>query len=164
MPYIPCVVCKKEFYAKPFHQRKGWAKCCSSMCRDIRRRKRNEVLCFHCGKKIEKTPGELKKSKSGKYFCNKSCQTKWRNSLFSGEAHSNWKGGLFTYRNILEKSGILKKCKRCRCDDIRVLAVHHIDQNRMNNGVENLVWLCHNCHHLIHAYPDEYKKFMVALV
>jgi predicted HNH restriction endonuclease len=33
---------------------------------------------------------------------------------------------------------------------MRVLAVRHIDQNHKNNNVENLAWLCHNCHHLVH--------------
>jgi predicted HNH restriction endonuclease len=42
-----------------------------------------------------------------------------------------------------------------------VLAVHHVDQNRTNNKVTNLAWLCHNCHHLVHRYPIERKKVQV---
>lgn len=164
MPYTQCDVCKKEFYAKPSHQKKGWARCCSQECRNITFRRKIKVLCFYCGKNVEKTPSELKKSKSKKYFCDRSCQTKWRNNLFSGKLHSNWKGGISAYRKILEKSGLIRKCKRCGCSDRRILAVHHLDRNRNNNGVENLVWLCHNCHHLIHTSRGENKKFMVTLV
>jgi predicted HNH restriction endonuclease len=39
-----------------------------------------------------------------------------------------------------------------------MLVVHHIDENRNNNNHENLIWLCYNCHHLVHNYPDEKAK------
>ena len=32
---------------------------------------------------------------------------------------------------------------------------------RKNNSVSNLIWLCHNCHHLVHHYKNETKNFMV---
>jgi hypothetical protein len=40
-----------------------------------------------------------------------------------------------------------------------MLAVHHLDEDRANNAVDNLVWMCHNCHHLIHHYPEESTAF-----
>jgi 5-methylcytosine-specific restriction endonuclease McrA len=52
----------------------------------------------------------------------------------------------------------------CGEGDIRMLAVHHIDQDRKNYKVENLVWLCHNCHHLVHHYEVERRRLMEALV
>lgn len=55
-------------------------------------------------------------------------------------------------------------CFRCRVSDIRVLAVHHADENRTNNGVENLIWLCHNCHYLIHHDILEKKRMMETMV
>ncbi|MBI4281264.1 HNH endonuclease [Candidatus Uhrbacteria bacterium] len=36
----------------------------------------------------------------------------------------------------------------------RVLLVHHIDENRKNNVLSNLVWLCRNCHFLVHKYNE----------
>jgi len=38
------------------------------------------------------------------------------------------------------------------------LIVHHIDKNRNNNGIENLIWLCQNCHYLVHHYTDDRKR------
>ena len=75
--------------------------------------------------------------------------------MYIGENHPNWRGGESTYKNILLRTKILPICSKCRTKDKRVLAVHHLDRNRKNNKVENLIWLCHNCHHLIHHYPQE---------
>lgn len=59
------------------------------------------------------------------------------------------------YRSILTHSKVLAVCKLCKNKDKRVLAVHHLDRQRSNNKVENLLWLCHNCHHLVHHYNIE---------
>jgi len=98
------------------------------------------------------------------FFCGKSCQTKWRNSEFIQEKHANWKTGRNAYRSVMRRSGIKKICLLCKTDDIRVLAVHHVDKDRKNNNIENLVWLCHNCHHLVHQYEEGQKQLMAAIV
>lgn len=90
------------------------------------------------------------RSKSGKYFCSKSCQTLWRNTVYSGEKNKNWINGIRTYRNILIKSGVPPACFLCKIADARVLCVHHRDHQRTNNNVRNLIWLCFNCHYLVH--------------
>ena len=108
------------------------------------------MICEICKKEVWKAPKALKNSKSGKFFCGKSCQTKWRNEFFSGEKHYFWKGGEFIYRNNLIKTGIEQVCKRCGNSDRRVLDAHHLDKNRRNNKIENLIWLCKNCHYLVH--------------
>lgn len=97
-------------------------------------------------------PKFIKKSKSGKFFCNKSCQTIWRNKYFSGSKHPMWKGGIHSYRTAIKRFGKKTQCKLCNIKDIRLLAVHHLDKNRKNNKKENLIWLCHNCHHLVHRH------------
>ena len=84
------------------------------------------------------------------YFCSKSCQTHWRNGFFIGKKHSNWTTGISIYRKIIERTGVITACVRCKLVDKRVLSVHHIDHNRLNNDKTNLVWLCFNCHFLVH--------------
>ncbi|MCL4417942.1 MAG: HNH endonuclease, partial [Actinobacteria bacterium] len=75
----------------------------------------------------------------------------WRNRiLFSGENHSNWKYGKSVYRRILIDASQNKFCNLCRILDMRILVVHHKDHNRENNKVDNLMWLCLNCHFLVH--------------
>jgi len=40
-------------------------------------------------------------------------------------------------------------CAICGNRGIQILTKHHIDGNRSNNTYENLIILCHNCHHKI---------------
>ncbi len=158
MPQVNCKICKTEFYAKPSWLKQGWGIFCSRLCLYQGRRKGKIIKCFICGKESYKQPKALNKSKSKKYFCGKSCQTTWRNSVFIGNKHANWKNGNSAYRTILTRNGIPKICRLCNTDDKRILAVHHIDHNRGNNKVNNLTWLCHNCHFLVHHHDQECKK------
>lgn len=151
MPILSCKNCFRDFYRKPSYIKLGYGAYCSSKCQYARAKNGQMVRCFICEKEIYRSKAKLEHSKSKKYFCDKSCQTKWRNSVFVGEKHKNWKYGKgIKYRSILRNAGFLEICARCSFEDKRVLAVHHIDQNKKNNKVENLVWLCHNCHHEIH--------------
>lgn len=154
-----CKKCDKEFYAKPYFVRKGQGIFCSSTCQYADRKKGKIVPCFVCGKESYKQLHDILGTKSGKFFCGKSCQTKWRNQEFAGLKHANWKEGLFAYRSVLTRSKVPKVCGLCETDDARVMAVHHIDRDRRNNNVSNLAWLCHNCHFLVHHDQKEAKKF-----
>lgn len=165
MPEVKCKICGSSFYAKPYHVKRGWGKYCSRECHHKSMKARIELKCDICGKYMERTASDTKKSKSKKYFCSKSCQTQWRNVYFSGKRHANWKAGKrLNYRSILKKSDVPEKCQRCNSRDKRVLAVHHLDHDRENNSVDNLVWLCHNCHTLIHRDKVEEQKLMAILV
>ena len=164
MPIVNCQICKKAFSAKPSWIKNGYGKYCSRACQNTGARKGKEVPCDTCNKLSYKSPKALRGSKSGKFFCSKTCQTRWRNVEFSKEKHPNWKGGTHAYRRMLSQSDRPQVCGHCKTDDVRVLAVHHLDENRKNNTLENLAWLCHNCHHLIHYYPDETKRYMATIV
>lgn len=156
MPYVKCKVCDEKMYAKPRHLKIGWGKYCSRKCQYIAQLKGRMIKCEVCEKDIWKTPANFAHSVSGKFFCNKSCQSKWRNNIFSGPRHSRWKGGEWAYRAILSRQeNILKVCNLCETIDTRVLAVHHINKNHKDNNIQNLAWLCHNCHFLVHHYDDE---------
>lgn len=158
---VSCKVCKKKFNTKPYHVKRGHGVYCSKACHYLDAQKRVVKNCDTCGKETYKKPTQISRSKSGKYFCGKSCQTIWRNAHFHGTEHPNYKEGLYSYRSVLTRNKVPAICKRCRIEDKRVLAVHHIDQNRKNNTLKNLTWLCHNCHHTIHHYPEERKKIHV---
>jgi len=155
MPIVSCKICKKEFYTKPSYLKLGWGSYCSRECQHKGQLKGKFVLCDKCGKKIWRSPHHLTKSKSGKFFCTKSCQTLWRNKVYSGSNHPLWAGGESAGRGILERSDRKKFCVCCSTSDKRVLTVHHKDVDRKNNNVDNLIWLCHNCHHLVHRYKKK---------
>jgi hypothetical protein len=164
MTTVSCGVCTKNFYVKPSWLKNGYGKYCSTPCRQSAARKGKVVSCTICNTKTYKSPKALNGSKSGKFFCGKSCQTKWRNQEFSQEKHHNWKSGKHSYRQLLSRQNIPKLCGLCKTDDERVLAAHHIDKNHSNNNVDNLAWLCHNCHHLVHHHTREYERFMATIV
>lgn len=165
MPEIKCKICSNKFYAKPNWIKRGWGKYCSRKCYHESNKKGKLVKCFICNKQIYKSRKALKGSKSKKYFCSKTCQTIWRNSMvFVGKNHSNWKDGEFTYKNILLKSNKKRICALCSENDVRILAAHHLDRNRKNNNIVNLIWLCHNCHFLIHHYKKEKDQLMAGIV
>lgn len=161
MPTVACTVCAAPFYAKPSHIKKGWGKYCSKKCQYKSQSTGSTVCCYTCERLVYRAAGESKRSKSGRYFCSKSCQTIWRNSQYIEAKHSNWTTGQSSYRAILKRSGKPLICKKCQTSDERVLAVHHRDKNRSNNTVANLVWLCHNCHHLVHNHPLEAGDLLV---
>jgi hypothetical protein len=147
-----CAVCAKEFYAKPRLLALGHARHCSRACANIGVRKGKEVKCSTCDTVVYKSPRDLVRSRSKKYFCNKHCQTLWRNRTFVGERHGNFNHGRAAYRNILKRTGREEMCVLCKTIDTRILQAHHIDRDRKNNKPENLTWLCLNCHFLVHRY------------
>lgn len=150
MPKCPCVICGKNSYVKPSHLSRGWGKYCSISCRNKAQYTGKHVSCHICAKKIYRAPRILARSKSHKYFCSKSCQTKWRNSVFIEDRSANWKLGKSSYRNILLRRSTHAMCFRCGISDIRVLQAHHKNHDRSNNTKDNLIWLCLNCHYLTH--------------
>jgi hypothetical protein len=164
MVVVTCKICKKEFNAKPAHVRYGWAKYCSKQCHYAGLRTGSMEKCFRCGKEVYRERRMAGRTKSGKFFCGKSCQTLWRNQLYVGVKHANYKHGTSSYRSVLVRAGVKKYCRLCKSKDERILAVHHLDENRRNNKVENLMYLCHNCHHLIHHFPGERDKLMAVVV
>jgi len=159
MSVVSCLLCKKEFNKKPSQILLYKKHYCSNTCSYTARRMGKIVNCHICGLEVYKIRKALNSSKSGKYFCSKSCQAKWRNKEFIGSKHSNWKNGNSTYRNILSRHDVPMKCGLCNTEDKRVLAVHHVDRNHSNNKLDNLAWLCHNCHFLVHHDNVERQRF-----
>ena len=66
-------------------------------------------------------------------------------------------------RKLLIRDGLKeKKCECCGLDEWMgkpiPLELHHIDENRFNNKLENLKILCSNCHMQEHNYSNSKKK------
>ena len=79
--------------------------------------------------------------------CSYACSNKhFRSGLMNG----NWKGK--DYRNIAK----INHTMECIiCGENRIVAVHHYDENHMNNAPANLVPLCPTHHQYVHSrYKD----------
>lgn len=149
MPQVRCKICETRFYAKPVRLQIGGGKYCSKICNYKGQENGAWVNCFVCDKPTYRTLKNLKASQSKKYFCTKSCLAVWKNkTLLSGERNAPWKHGRSAYRGLLIKNDSKPVCQECGINDIKVLIVHHQDKNRKNNSLDNLRWLCRNCHYL----------------
>lgn len=113
---------------------------------------RTMVICSYCGKEFQKSNSSITKSKSGMYFCCREHKD-LAARLESGELfadirpdHYGHANGRSSYRAIAFRA-YEHKCAICDWDeDEDMLETHHIDSDRSNNKVENLIILCSICH------------------
>ena len=154
-----CVNCHKIFLV-----RKAWANkqlYCSRECNSLTHRKRIIVNCEYCGKPFEKVQSKLENSKSGLYFCCREHKDLAQRLEFGCKEimpdHYGTANGAYSYRQWAFNE-YEHKCAVCGwCEDERVLEVHHIDEDRSNNDINNLIILCPICHRYLtlHLYTLE---------
>src|SRR3990167_3569681 len=148
-----CAVCHELHWALT------WSKpnCCSPKCNAKTRMKFNG-LCKQCRKQIPRTSPHGTQFEPRK-FCSNRC--KWNH--LSGKHHYKWKGGVrFNGAGYIEV--LIKPCTYIR--EHRFIMeeflgrklkpqeiVHHINHNRLDNRIENLMLMSrpqHSRHHKIH--------------
>lgn len=151
---VKCDQCGKEVNKRPSYVKNNldnsWKNYCSDKCKKLGQFKGKEYECGYCGKIIYRIPSQVKKSKSGFVFCDRSCACAYNNkTLRSNENNPNWKGGETLYKRIALETYV-RKCSICGFEDKDALDVHHIDMNKLNNNKDNLIILCANHHALVH--------------
>lgn len=146
---ICCRHCSEQFYVKPSHKKRGRGIFCSRKCYDEGRRRGKVIVCSQCPKSFYATPKQMRGSKSSTRFCSRACYLKYKAKYLVLDGHPMWKTGENAYLLLMRRKRE-QVCRRCGIKKKRVLIVHHIDKNRKNNVLSNLVWLCRNCHHLVH--------------
>ena len=111
---------------------------------------RTTVKCAYCNKEFIKKNSSLKNSKSGLFFCCREhkdlAQKINAGEFFKSIRPTHYKNGIGTYREnaFFEYH---HQCAVCSWkEDEDVLEVHHIDENRENNNISNLIILCPICH------------------
>ena len=159
MENVICELCRKNFKRKRSQVLLAKRHYCSIKCQNLDRKKGQIFACCVCGLRTYKKNKDINNSESKKYFCGVKCSNKWFGSNHRSENHPNWINGKFSYSDILKRREAVKVCNLCVEKDPRVLVVHHIDHDRDNNSLSNLVWLCHNCHFLVHNHSDELLRF-----
>jgi len=108
-----------------------------------------ERVCPQCSKTFTYKKSEEKKT------CSHACA----NIYFAyKQGAKNKKDGSTSYADALKKYFIANNfnIKCCVCDETKILDVHHVDEDRLNNEINNLVFLCPNHHSAYHRFNDSH--------
>ncbi len=101
--------------------------------------KSHTKTCDCCSKEFIWEGRQYTKSFEKAKFCNRSC---------SNNRQSWWKDNSTHYRTIALQHW-KKECSICGFD--KIVAIHHIDENKQNNDPNNLIPLCPNHHEMVHS-------------
>lgn len=146
-----CPQCKCEFITRK--PTKGWNQIfCSRECRTSYDRQGSTVNCWECGKSVYRKLSYLKRSRNNVFFCSRECKDKAQsyesNCTIIQPPH--YHTGKASYRSIAFRN-YEHCCAVCKYSYCRSLHVHHIDKNRNNNNISNLIILCSNHHGEVHG-------------
>ena len=106
-----------------------------------------ECTCAYCGKKFHRAPSKIR---SEFMFCSRECKD-MAQRIESGDAFKEMRPSHYDTNTTTYRAKALRnyehKCAVCGWDeDVDVLEVHHIDENREHNALDNLIILCPICH------------------
>lgn len=153
---IKCIIHNHEFETKYENVRRASRKhhICP-ICQEEDKNKRYEnnrikIKCAYCDKEFLRPLSDLNKSKSGLHFCCREHKD-LAQRLESGQNFQSMRPEHYgtTAKNYREKAFREYKVECAICnwnEDKDVLEVHHIDGDRTNNEVKNLIILCPICH------------------
>lgn len=155
-----CMNCNKNFAAPLKEIKRGNAKFCSISC-SMKLRVRNtpkpdpNCRCHTCHKTFYRNIKKQKLAKHGYQFCSRKCkeiaQTMNNPHSLQEMMPPHYYNGVTSYRKKKLRSVEKLQCERCLYDDIpEILVVHHLDRDRENNHLDNLILLCPTCHEADH--------------
>lgn len=145
---VECEVCNTIFTRQ---KRQLKAHTCSLRCGKLLKGERVIIQCAHCGKDVEKAKSRLENSRSGMHFCNRECKELVQQYMVEIQPpHYGTASPETGYRDKALKH-YPHECTMCGYkENTAALVVHHIDENRSNDDIENLIILCANCHAITH--------------
>lgn len=139
---VLCKCCGNEFPKPKRFVKKNSDHYCSVDCKNKATKK--VVECALCGKILERSPTKAL-SKSGLIFCCR--EHKEIAQSHKGKRLIKCGHDADGYR-LLALAHYGEKCEWCDESLLSLLDVHHIDHDRSNNELENLIVLCVRCHAL----------------
>lgn len=133
-PLVDCIICGER---KP-HESKGMCYTCYR-----KQRKPKMVICENCKREAPH---------HGNGLCS-SCHTRLRHydKVLTYNSRKNFGIDLQKYKELTNS------CKSCGFD--KIVELHHLDSNKENNNLSNLIPLCPNCHKMIHNHQF-YKEIL----
>lgn len=117
-----------------------------------------KIICNRCLKEFLIRKGDSQKHQGYCRPCNSKVRSdakvqsgEWLKILKrprNKEQHGRWKDGRQIYRKIAYQI-FKKECALCG-EKEKMIQIHHIDKNRYNNSIDNLIPTCASCHKKIH--------------
>ena len=165
MVQVKCSKCGKEYEVelKTYNAKlkENTAFYCSKEC--LSHKGSQLCKCANCGKEVWRTNSQLARSKTGNVYCSRSCATSKNNSLFkTGENHPNYNGNNYRKKAF---DNYEHQCAVCGWnEDEDILEVHHIDENRENNELDNLKILCPICHRKLTSHKYKLVENIIEYV
>lgn len=115
-------------------------------CNIVNSKNGKYVRCSQCGKEIYRSKYQIKKNETGLFYCSRECGNRHKNLI--RKINGEWNNSKNYRRKAFET--FPHKCMVCGWDeDERILEVHHKDEDRNNNDIDNLSILCPTCHRKI---------------
>lgn len=159
---VKCIIHNFEFETKYENVRRDNRKhhiCPKCQQQDLDNKSiKEECECAYCHNKFFRAPSKLGNSKSGLLFCCREHKD-LAQRIDSGEKFNSIRPDHYNNgMNYREKAlrEYQHKCAICNWnEDTDVLEVHHIDENRQNNELDNLIILCPICHRKLTTHKYE---------
>ncbi len=156
-----CQFCGKGFLVKPSRIKMGWGKYCSHACfySDTNKIKK---ICTVCKKEFFVSPSSLKYRRTGD-FCSYKCRGKYQTADKNPQYVDGRSSLIYSreFQNRMRKAvnKIYKdKCQICGKVKAFRRAVHHIDFDRNNDSLDNLILYCQKCHSDLHGVLSKNVK------
>lgn len=168
-----CLVCNSEV-------KRARSKYCSPKCQGIAakgdksvRYNKQIIKCSNCNTEILKQPSLIFKTN----FCSQECKNTYHSKRLSSTNNPRFKDGVWVGRKgnkgiyngftlkvkkqARERDGYkCKVCNKTELDHNMAMHVHHIDYNKDNNDLNNLVSVCRYCHGKIHGNEEQWQKIL----
>jgi len=149
-----CENCGKSWTTTRSESNRRASKTCSNSCRSEQLSKKLLGRVFNEETLIKMSQAQCGKVLSDDHRANIGKGVAGSKNRFWKDGRSYDKddyGGLFTETL---KTTVRRRdnnvCQECQCTTVHDLHVHHIDDNKMNNSIDNLIALCQRCHSVIH--------------
>ena len=160
MPIVQCKFCSKDTYKRPSEiKARKHGVFCSHFCGDEWWRNQSPEAtfnCRNCGKKHRRTPAQVRREKT--HFCSVQCRLTFQRNPRPGAVE---KAGYRIMNGTSEKH---KREHRWVMEQFlgrplkRDEQVHHLNGNRLDNRIENLIVMSNRDHHLLHQQLIRERK------
>ncbi len=179
---VKCLSCAEFFKVSINNKDQSTRKYCSLKCYRQKRSSgyyQNHRKCIYCGNLYYKGRQKAK-------FCSRRCFHKWsvgkltvwnkslkgihlspKSEFRPGEKHIFWQGGISKEPYPFEFTDDLKLyikhiylCRCQMCETSKDLMVHHIDYDKKNIYLNNLIPLCRRCHSKTNYNRNHWIEFL----